>query len=93
MQISNTGLNLIKLDEGFRPHLYNCPANDATIGYGHLVHKGPICGAASEAPFISGISEGQGSALLLEDVGYAQHTVEHLVKVTGVIGLETLALF
>src|ERR1700730_6909699 len=24
MQISNAGLNLIKIDEGFKPHLYNC---------------------------------------------------------------------
>ena len=30
--------NLIKTDGGFEAHLYNCPANDATIGYGHLVH-------------------------------------------------------
>jgi GH24 family phage-related lysozyme (muramidase) len=30
MQISNVGLNLIKVDEGFEPRLYNCPAGDAT---------------------------------------------------------------
>ncbi|MCU1251547.1 MAG: hypothetical protein JWQ49_4576 [Edaphobacter sp.] len=29
MQISNAGLSLIKKDEGFKAHLYNCPANDA----------------------------------------------------------------
>jgi lysozyme len=81
MQISNAGLNLIKTDEGFKPHLYNCPANDATIGYGHLVHHGPICGAASEAPFAGGISEAAATALLLQDVAYAEHAVEHLVKV------------
>jgi lysozyme len=81
MQISNAGLNLIKTAEGFKPHLYNCPANDATIGYGHLVHKGPLCGAASEAPFANGINEEQGSALLLEDAAYAEHAVEHLVTV------------
>ena len=81
MQLSNAGLNLIKTGEGFKPHLYNCPANDASFGYGHLVHHGPICGAASEAPFVGGISEQQGTALLLEDAAYAQHAVEHLVKV------------
>ena len=37
MQLSNAGLNLIKTGEGFKPHLYNCPPNDASIGYGHLV--------------------------------------------------------
>jgi lysozyme len=81
MQISNAGLNLIKADEGFKSHLYNCPANDATIGYGHLVHKGPVCGSPSEQPFLSGINEQQGSALLLEDVAYAEHAVAHLVTV------------
>jgi lysozyme len=63
------------------PRLYNCPANDCSIGYGHLVHQGPICGAASEAPFAAGITEEQGSELLLADVGYAEHAVAHLVTV------------
>ena len=49
--------------------------------YGHLVHHGPVCGAASEVQFAGGINEQQGSTLLLEDVGYAQHAVEHLVTV------------
>lgn len=81
MQISDAGLQLIKTDEGFKPRLYNCPANDATVGYGHLVHHGPICGAASEAPFAGGISEAAATALLLQDVAYAEHAVEHLVTV------------
>jgi GH24 family phage-related lysozyme (muramidase) len=71
MQISNTGLNLIKMDEGFKPRLYNCPAHDASIGYGHLVHHGPVCGAASEAPFAGGITEAAATVLLLEDAAYA----------------------
>jgi lysozyme len=54
--------------------------NDAT-SYGHLVHHGPVCGAASEVPFAGGITEGQGSALLLQDLAYAEHAVEHLVTV------------
>jgi lysozyme len=81
MQISNAGLNLIKADEGFKPHMYNCPDRDCSVGYGHLMHHGPICGAASEAPFAGGISEAAATALLLEDAGYAEHAVEHLVTV------------
>jgi lysozyme len=81
MQISTAGLALIKTDEGFNSHLYNCPANDATIGYGHLVHKGPVCGAPSEKPFVAGIDEQQGSTVLLADASYAEHAVEHLVTV------------
>ena len=81
MQLSNAGLSLIKTGEGFEPNLYNCPANDASIGYGHLVHHGPVCGSASEAPFAGGISEEQATALLLQDAAYAEHAIEHMVKV------------
>jgi hypothetical protein len=38
------GLALIKTGEGFKSLLYNCPANDCSIGYGHLVHRGPMHG-------------------------------------------------
>jgi lysozyme len=82
MDISNVGLNLIKSEEGFKSKLYTCPADDATIGYGHLVHHGPVCGAASEASFGGGITEQQATDLLRQDVSYAEHAVEHLVKVT-----------
>jgi lysozyme len=63
-------------------HLYNCPANDAT-SYGNLVHHGLVCGAAPEAPApIAGdITKGQGSAVLLQDLAYAEHAVEHPVTV------------
>jgi GH24 family phage-related lysozyme (muramidase) len=67
MQVSNAGLDLVKTDEGFKSHLYNSSDSDATIGYGHLVRKGPVCGDASELPFVGGISEKQGSLLLLAD--------------------------
>ena len=63
MQISNTGLSLIKTTRASSLIAYNCPANDATIGYGHLVHLGPICGAASEAQFAGAITEEQGATL------------------------------
>jgi GH24 family phage-related lysozyme (muramidase) len=81
MQVSTAGLDLIKSFEGFKPHLYNCPAGDATIGYGHLVHHGPVCGDASEVPFLSGIDEVRASELLLTDVEYAEHAVLRLVNV------------
>jgi lysozyme len=45
------------------------------------VHHGPICGAASEAPFAAGITEAAATALLLEDAVYAEHAVTHLVTV------------
>jgi lysozyme len=82
MNISNAGLALIKTAEGFESHLYTCPAGDATIGYGHLVHHGPVGGAASEAPFVGGVDEQRATDLLRQDVAYAEHAVTTLVKVT-----------
>jgi lysozyme len=87
VQTSSVGINLIKVSESFEPHIYPCPANDATIGYGHLIHKGPPCGAASELPFANGIDETQGTALLLVDVQYAEHAVSTLVHVQMTQGM------
>jgi lysozyme len=81
MTTSKAGLDLIKSDESFVPKLYDCPAGDATVGYGHLVHHGLVCGAASEAPFAHGVTQEQGTALLMIDVGYAEHAIASLVKV------------
>jgi len=41
-RISSDGLDLICHYEGMRLEPYNCPAGHATIGYGHLLHKGPV---------------------------------------------------
>jgi GH24 family phage-related lysozyme (muramidase) len=82
MQISNLGLNLIKSDEGFKPHLYNCITVRPTMPQSATtLHHGAVCGAASELRSPGGITEQQESALLLEDVSYAEHAVEHLVTV------------
>jgi GH24 family phage-related lysozyme (muramidase) len=40
MQISDAGSTLIKSSERFKPQLYDRPANDCSVGYGHLVHQG-----------------------------------------------------
>jgi lysozyme len=81
LKLSDEGLALIKHFEGFKSKLYNCPAGDCSIGYGHLVHLGPIDGRAEEKPFENGISEAQGSALLLRDTGIAQDAINHFVRV------------
>jgi lysozyme len=39
-QINSTGLEFIKRHEGYVPHVYLCPANYLTIGYGHLCLEG-----------------------------------------------------
>ncbi len=42
MQLSKQGAHLIASFEGFVPTPYNDAANNATIGYGHLLHYGPV---------------------------------------------------
>jgi lysozyme len=81
MNVSDAGLDLIKAFESLELRLYNCPAHDATIGYGRLVHHGPICGDRSEEPFLHGITEPQAVDLLRLDVAWAEKEVEAHVKV------------
>lgn len=65
MNISNTGLALIKKFEGLRTTSYQCSANVWTIGYGHTagVKKGQTCTVA------------QAEAWLKQDVATAEKAV------------------
>jgi len=66
--VSKQGLQLIMDSEGFSQHLYDDPAGHCTIGFGHLVHKGPCNGMdPSELPYALGISRQQGENLLRQD--------------------------
>jgi GH24 family phage-related lysozyme (muramidase) len=42
MKIDAHGLHLIAGFEGFVDRPYNDSAGNATIGYGHLIHRGPV---------------------------------------------------
>jgi lysozyme len=42
MVASTNAINLIKDSESVSLTPYNCPAGHATIGYGHLLHRGPV---------------------------------------------------
>ena len=44
MKTSINGLNLIKSSEGLRLVPYNDAVGNATVGYGHLLHRGPLDG-------------------------------------------------
>ncbi|MBE9215694.1 glycoside hydrolase family protein [Plectonema cf. radiosum LEGE 06105] len=77
---SNEGLKFIADHEGIILHLYNDPANHATIGVGHLVHHGPICGKEPEE-FKCGITKERAMEILRSDVIQAEQTVNKLVKV------------
>jgi lysozyme len=73
MQISDAGLALIKVFEGFRPSVYKDTAGFATIAYGHKLRPGES--------FPRGVTEEQGTGLLRGDVATAEHAVNTFVKV------------
>ncbi len=78
--LSKEGAACIARFEGFRGQLYNDAANHCTIGYGHLVHHGPIDGS-EPAEFRAGISQERALALLQEDAAKAAAEVSRSVKV------------
>ncbi len=73
MQLSNAGLELIKISEGFRSHVYLDVAGLPTVGYGHKLQ--------SHESFPDGITEQQAGAILYHDVIDAEDAVLRLVKV------------
>lgn len=66
MKISDRGIALIKECEGFKAVPYNCPAGHSTIGYGTLLHRGPvdIVGNELDKQYKNGISRDQAEELL-----------------------------
>jgi lysozyme len=73
VNISNEGLQLIKVSEGFRANTYLDVAGFPTIGYGHkLLHP---------ESYPNGVTEDEATALLLQDVQGAEQAVSRLVKV------------
>jgi lysozyme len=73
MNLSATGLALLKASEGFRSHMYLDAVGLPTIGYGHrLLHPDQ---------FPNGISETQAAPILEADVHEAEQAVMRLVKV------------
>lgn len=80
--VSDNGIRFIARHEAFRSRLYNdaaAPPN-ATIGYGHLVHYGPINGTES-AEFRAGISRPRAERLLRDDAEDAVEIVAEFVTV------------
>lgn len=81
MTYSQDCLDLIKAFEGLRLEMYNDPAGNATVGYGHLIHMGPIDGRPSEAPYKDGCSELQAELDLADDAQIHAVQMEKWVKV------------
>lgn len=63
---SEDAINLIKSFEGFFPEPYNDPAGHATIGYGRLLHYGPV--TAADRKRWGRITEKTAEAMLAHDL-------------------------
>ena len=81
LDVSDAALGMIAGYEGWRAQLYEDVAGHATIGYGHLVHRGPITAADRSGPFGKGITKAQGMKLLREDARSAVTAVRDAVTV------------
>ena len=79
MQVSENGKKLVRDAEGFFSKPYNDPAGHATIGYGHLLHRGNVT-AADRAQWGT-LSEPQARKLLDGDINEVAAQVKSLVKV------------
>ena len=80
LNVSPRGLQELKDSEGLRLTLYLDVASHATIGVGHLVHKGPIDGT-EPAAFKDGITEQEALDLLQADVQRFVAALRRLVTV------------
>ena len=81
MNLSPAGLRFIKTREGYRGQLYNDAAGHATIGYGHLVHRGAVgTDTAAEFMFAAGLAEAPAAMLLARDLKRFEAAVRTFVK-------------
>ncbi len=78
--VYDRGIELTKLSEGFVGELYNDAANYCTIAYGHLVKLAP-CDGTEPPAFLDGVTQEEGTELLVEDMGTAQVAVMTMVDV------------
>lgn len=92
MDVSASGLHLIAGYEGFVPTPYNDAADNATIGYGHLIHTGPVTPGDRER--FGTWTVAKGLTVLEADAQLAVHELNAAVKVSlGVIPARRQARF
>lgn len=101
--LSPAGLELIARFEGYRRYPYADAGDNATIGYGHLLHLGPV-NARDRLRYPLGLRTKPALALLGKDcaaavagvrryarAGLAQHELDALVSFTFNCGVGALA--
>jgi lysozyme len=76
-QLSARGAQFIGRFEGWRNRPYNDAANNATIGYGHLIHMGPV--TAHDNAEWGTLNAADGIRLLQHDASLAETAVGHYI--------------
>jgi lysozyme len=79
MELSAKGAAFIGRFEGFRAECYNDPAGHATIGYGHLIHHGPV--TAADRRQWGRLTQRKALTLLRTDARRFEECVEQAVRV------------
>lgn len=77
--LSNRGAAYVARFEGFRSMPYNDAANNATIGFGHLLHYGPVT-AADVALFQKRLTRGRALQMLRRDALIAAASVRKYIN-------------
>jgi lysozyme len=83
-RLSKRGLDLIAEFEGFVPYAYNDAAGHATVGYGRLLHHGPVTAKDRERYGTRDkpkVSHELGRRMLEEDAEAFERIVQSFVKV------------
>jgi lysozyme len=80
MRLSAQGLARLTQEEGLRLKPYNDSAGHATIGVGHLIHRGAV--TAADVARYARFSRADAIALLAQDVRPREQFVEQVVKVS-----------
>ena len=76
-ELSTRGARFIGRFEGWRDKPYNDPTNNATIGYGHLIHLGPV--TPHDQAEWGTITVDQGLKLLQHDAAVAENAIAHFI--------------
>jgi GH24 family phage-related lysozyme (muramidase) len=76
-QLSERGAEFIGRFEGWRDTPYNDVANNATIGYGHLIHHGPV--TSHDTTEWGTLSKAAGIHLLQTDAAIAVAAIDHAI--------------
>jgi lysozyme len=76
-QLSERGAQFVGHFEGWRDAPYNDPTNNATIGFGHLIHMGPV--TAHDKAEWGTLSQADGIHLLQRDATLASNAIDHYI--------------